>query len=90
VVELNHAVAVAMCDGPERGLRIIESLRARGEIDHYHLLWAARADLMRRLGRWRESGESYRAALARVTADPERRFLERRLCEVEAREALAH
>jgi RNA polymerase sigma-70 factor, ECF subfamily len=83
VIELNHAVAVAMASGPEHGLRIIESLGARGELDDYHLMWAARADLLRRLGRWREAADCYRAALARATAEPERRFLRRRLADVE-------
>jgi RNA polymerase sigma-70 factor, ECF subfamily len=85
VIELNYAVAVAMADGPERGLQIIESLGARGELEGYHLMWAARADLLRRLGRWREAADSYRAALAIVTAAPERRFLARRLADMEAR-----
>lgn len=84
VIELNHAVAVAMANGPERGLQIIDSIRARGELEDYHLLWAARADLLRRLGRWREAADSYRDALAFAGAEPERRFLSRRLADVEA------
>jgi RNA polymerase sigma-70 factor, ECF subfamily len=84
VIELNHAVAVAMADGPEQGLRLIDSLHARGELTDYHLLWAARADLLRRLGRWQEAGASYREALALAKTEPERRFLRRRLAEVES------
>jgi len=85
VIELNYAVAVAFANGPERGLQIIESLGARGELDDYHLMWAARADLLRRLGRWREAADSYRTALALVSAEPERRFLARRLADAQAR-----
>lgn len=84
VIELNHAVAVAMADGPEHGLRLIDSLYARGELSDYHLLWAARADLLRRLERWDEAAASYREALARAKAEPERRFLGRRLAEVQS------
>ena len=84
VVELNHAVAVAMADGPERGLQLIDSLHARGELEDYHLLWAARADLLRRLERWAEAAAAYRSALALTRTEPERRFLTRRLAEVEA------
>ena len=84
VVELNHAVAVAMADGPEQGLRLIDSLHARGELSDYHLLWAARADLLRRLKRWGEAAASYRDALALARTEPERRFLARRLAEVES------
>jgi RNA polymerase sigma-70 factor (ECF subfamily) len=79
VVELNHAVAVAMSDGPEAGLRLLDSLSARGELSGYHLLPAARADLLRRLGRTSEAAAAYRAALGVVTNPTERRFLERRL-----------
>jgi len=82
VVELNHAVAVAMSAGPERGLRIIDSICARGELKDYHLLWAARADLLRRLGHWAEATESYRIALTLASSEPERRFLERRIREI--------
>jgi RNA polymerase sigma-70 factor, ECF subfamily len=84
VIELNHAVAVAMADGPEHGLQLIDSLYARGELGDYHLLWAARADLLRRLGRWGEAAASYRAALALAKSEPELRFLRRRLAEVES------
>jgi RNA polymerase sigma-70 factor (ECF subfamily) len=84
VVELNRAVAVAMADGPEHGLRFIDEIEARGELHNYHLLPAARADLLRRLGRWTEAATAYKHALSLVTNDAERRFLERRLAEVEA------
>jgi RNA polymerase sigma-70 factor, ECF subfamily len=84
VIELNHAVAVAMADGPEQGLQLIDSLHARGELGDYHLFWAARADLLRRLKRWHEAAASYREALALAKTEPERRFLKRRLCEVES------
>lgn len=83
VVELNRAVAVAMADGPERGLRLLDSLAARGALAGYHLLPAARADLLRRLGRGAEAAAAYREALALATLEPERRFLERRLRELD-------
>jgi len=82
VVELNHAVAVAMVDGPEKGLRILDAMTARGELRGYHLLPAARADLLRRLGRNDEARAAYREALAQVTLPAERRFLEARLAQV--------
>jgi RNA polymerase sigma-70 factor (ECF subfamily) len=82
VVELNHAVAVAMADGPERGLRLLDALAGRGELPGYHLLPAARADLLRRLGRRADAARAYREALALVVQDPERRFLESRLREL--------
>jgi len=85
VIELNHAVAVAMASGVAEGLQMIESIRVRNDLDGYHLMWAARADLLRRLERWNEAAESYSRALALVTAEPERRFLTRRLAEVESR-----
>jgi RNA polymerase sigma-70 factor (ECF subfamily) len=85
VVELNRAVAVAMIEGPEHGLRLIDEIEARGELHNYHLLPAARADLLRRLGRWAEAAAAYRHALSLVTNDAERRFLERRLAEAEAK-----
>ena len=81
VVELNRAVAVAMVDGPERGLQLIDALDGQGELEGYHLLPAARADLLRRLGRNEEAARAYRAALALTTVEPERRFLSRRLAE---------
>jgi RNA polymerase sigma-70 factor (ECF subfamily) len=83
VVELNRAAAIAMAEGPSSGLALIDQLEARGELAGYHLLPAARADLLRRDGRWREAAEAYRQALAIVANDPERRYLNRRLAEVE-------
>jgi RNA polymerase sigma-70 factor (ECF subfamily) len=84
IVSLNRAVAVAMSSGPEPALRLIDSLAATGELDDYHLLHAARADLFRRLGSKSEAIESYGRALELVTNESERRFLERRLREVKA------
>jgi RNA polymerase sigma-70 factor, ECF subfamily len=77
IVELNRAVAIAMSEGPAAGLALVEPLEpALGE---YHLWHATRADLLRRLGKHKQAAAAYRAALARVGSDPERRFLERRL-----------
>jgi RNA polymerase sigma-70 factor (ECF subfamily) len=78
VVELNRAVAVAMADGVEQGLALLDAIDLPG----YYLLPAARADLLRRAGRLAEAAAAYRDALALVTNDAERRFLERRLAEV--------
>jgi RNA polymerase sigma-70 factor (ECF subfamily) len=83
VVALNRAVAVAMDSGPERGLAEMDALGAA--LSSYHLFHAARADLLRRLGRDREAADAYRAALGVVGSDPERRFLEGRLGEVSPR-----
>jgi len=83
VVALNRAVAVAMRDGPAAGLALIEAIQARGELADYHLAHAARADLCRRLGRTGEARASYEQALALARQEPERRFLERRLGELE-------
>ncbi len=82
VVELNRAVAVAMRDGPQAGLDLVDDLLARGELDDYRLAHATRADLCRRLGRSAEAAASYERALALTKQDTERRFLERRLAEV--------
>ena len=82
VVELNRAVAVAMRDGPEAGLALIDALLARGDLADYRLAHAARADLCRRLGRAAEARASYERALALTRQEPERRFLERRLKEL--------
>jgi RNA polymerase sigma-70 factor (ECF subfamily) len=82
VVELNRAVAVAMRDGPEAGLALIDGILARGDLADYHLAHSARADLCRRLGRSAEARTSYERALALTQQDPERRFLERRLQEL--------
>jgi RNA polymerase sigma-70 factor (ECF subfamily) len=86
VVELNHAVAVAMVDGPEDGLRLIDAIAARGELGEYHLLHAARADLLRRLGRHAEAIAAYVSALELATLEPERRFLISRLASLRSRE----
>ena len=83
VVALNHAVAVAMSEGPAAGLRLLDSLAARGELSSYHLLPAARADLLRRLGRDEEAAAAYREAIKLTTNAAERRFLERRLAETD-------
>jgi RNA polymerase sigma-70 factor (ECF subfamily) len=85
VVELNRAVAVAMTDGPAAGLALLDALGGRGDLDGYHLFWAARADLLRRLARPGDAAAAYRRALALVATGPERRFLERRLGEVDGR-----
>ncbi|MDQ3473267.1 MAG: RNA polymerase sigma factor [Acidobacteriota bacterium] len=84
IVSLNRAVAVAMVDGPEAALKIIEAIAADGKLDDYHLLHAARADLLRRLQSYDNAEHSYVRALELVTNDSERRFLERRLAEVQA------
>jgi RNA polymerase sigma-70 factor (ECF subfamily) len=84
VVALNRAVAIAMRDGPLAALPLIDELAATRELRDYHLLPAARADLLRRLGRYREAIDAYREALALVGNEPERRFLQKRLTEVEA------
>lgn len=83
VIELNHAVALAMRDGPAAGLNLIEALMARGDLADYHLAHAARADLCRRLGRTAEAREAYRKALLLTRLEPERRFLRRRLRELD-------
>ncbi len=87
MVELNLAVAVAMADGPATGLAMMDGLAADGSLAEYPYLYAARADLLRRLGRWTEAAAAYRQALALTDNRPERSFLERRLAEVQAREA---
>jgi RNA polymerase sigma-70 factor, ECF subfamily len=82
VVELNRAVAVAMHEGPEHGLRLVDDLLARDELASYHLAYAARADLCRRLGRLAEARASYEKALSLARQEPERRFLSGRLGEL--------
>jgi len=82
VVELNRAVAVAMRDGPAAGLSLIDAILARGDLGNYHLAHAARADLCRRLRRIAEARASYERALSLTEQEPERRFLERRLAEL--------
>jgi len=83
VVSLNRAVAVAMANGPRAGLALIDQLASASDLKSYHLLHAARADLFRRLGLRDEAAESYQAALALVTNDSERRYLQRRLREIQ-------
>jgi RNA polymerase sigma-70 factor (ECF subfamily) len=82
VVSLNRAVAVAMVHGPEAGLRIMDTLAATGDLDGYHLLHSARAEMFRRLGLPEDAAISYKQALELATNESERRFLERRLREV--------
>ena len=81
VVELNRAVAVAMRDGPDAGLALIDAILARGDLADYHLAHAARADLCRRAGRMAEARASYEMALTLTRQEPERRFLQRRMAE---------
>jgi RNA polymerase sigma-70 factor, ECF subfamily len=80
VIALNHAVAVAMARGPEVGLPLIDALA--DELATYHLWHAARADLLRRIGRTADAADAYRAALSHARSEPERRFLQRRLAEL--------
>jgi len=82
IVSLNRAVAVAMVNGPEAGLAIIDSL-AVGDLQNYHLLHAARADFLRRIGSREQAATSYRRALSLVSNESERRFLDRRLREMQ-------
>jgi RNA polymerase sigma-70 factor (ECF subfamily) len=77
-------VAVAMVEGPRAGLSLIDTLAATSDLDSYHLLHAARADLLRRAGSHEEAAKSYLKALALVTNDSERRYLQRRLHEVQS------
>ncbi|MEN9783045.1 MAG: hypothetical protein RJA24_388 [Pseudomonadota bacterium] len=79
VIELNRAVAVAMLEGPDAGLTLVEALLARGDLNDYRLAHAARADFCRRLGRDAEARSAYERALALTRLEPERRFLQRRL-----------
>lgn len=83
VVELNRAAAVAMADGPAEGLAIIDRLLDAGALDGYQLAHAARADLLRRLDRREEALAAYRHALALTLQEPQRRYIERRIAEVE-------
>ncbi|MEK6282937.1 MAG: RNA polymerase sigma factor [Acidobacteriota bacterium] len=83
IVSLNRAVAVAMVDGPLPALALIDTVAANGDLDGYHLLHAARADFLRRIGAKAEAAKSYERALALVTNESERRYLERRLREVQ-------
>jgi RNA polymerase sigma-70 factor (ECF subfamily) len=84
VVELNRAVAVAFASGPADGLAVLDAVADDPRLARTHLLPAARADLLRRLGRFAEAADAYRTALDRVGTAPERAFLTRRLAEVTA------
>jgi RNA polymerase sigma-70 factor, ECF subfamily len=79
VIELNHAAAISMVDGPARALALVDALAARGKLDGYDLLPAVRADLLRRLGRHAEAREAYLAATAATQLEPLRRLYARRL-----------
>jgi RNA polymerase sigma-70 factor, ECF subfamily len=79
VVQLNRAVAIAMCDGPEAGLTLIDAVLEHGELANYYLAHSARADLYRRLGRTAEARSSYEKALALTQQEPERQFLQERI-----------
>jgi RNA polymerase sigma-70 factor, ECF subfamily len=83
VIELNHAVAVSMVDGPARALDLIDSLTARGGVTQYHLLHAARGRLLQKLGRMDEAREAYSAALSTTMLEPERRFLAARIASIQ-------
>ena len=83
IVSLNRAVAVAMAEGPKPGLELIDALAGSNDLENYHLLHAARADLLRRMGSSEEAAKSYRRALALVTNESERRYLQRRLDQVQ-------
>ncbi|MBV9147968.1 MAG: RNA polymerase sigma factor [Acidobacteria bacterium] len=84
VVALNHAVAVAMGDGLEMGLKMIDGLGASGDLDGYYLFYAARADILRRLGRANEAAEAYSEALERATNRVEQEFLKKRLGQMQS------
>jgi RNA polymerase sigma-70 factor (ECF subfamily) len=84
VVELNRAAAIAMRDGPAAGLALIDAILARGDLQEYHLAHSARADLCRRLGRTADARAAYERALTFAHQEPERRFLQRRLSELDA------
>jgi RNA polymerase sigma-70 factor (ECF subfamily) len=82
VIELNRAAAIAMRDGPEAGLSLIDGILARGELSEYPLVHSARAELCRKLGRAAEARQSYERALGLTSQEPQRRFLERRSAEL--------
>lgn len=84
VVELNHAIAIAMADGPPVGLKLIEEIDATGALDNYYLLPAARADLLRRLGRNAESVSHYTRAAALAPSLPERDYLNARIASIKS------
>jgi RNA polymerase sigma-70 factor (ECF subfamily) len=82
VIELNRAAAIAMCDGPEAGLALIDAILLRGDLTDYHLAHAARGDLYRRAGRVERAIAAYERALELAAQEPERRFIARRLEEL--------
>lgn len=84
IILLNRAVAIAMAEGPQSGLALVDTLAAGGDLENYHLLHATRADLLRRIGSRTEAAQSYLRALELVTNDRERRYLQRRLGEVQS------
>jgi RNA polymerase sigma-70 factor (ECF subfamily) len=84
VIALNHAVAIAMAYGPREGLALIACIEQLGELNDYYLVWSAKADLLRRMGNMSDAAASYRRALELATSTPDRRFLARRLKEVES------
>jgi RNA polymerase sigma-70 factor (ECF subfamily) len=86
VVALNRAAAVAMADGPLRGLALLDGLGERGVLDDYYLYYAARADLLRRAGQFEEAAKAYVVALDLVQNDVEKAFLRGRLAEVEGKD----
>jgi RNA polymerase sigma-70 factor (ECF subfamily) len=79
IISLNRAVAIAMADGPAQGLALIDQIVASGELDDYHLLHAARADLLRRMGSVEEAAHNYARALELTNNESEKRFLEKQL-----------
>ena len=85
IVELNHAAAVAMAEGPASGLSLLDSLEVKPELREYYLLPAARADLLRRLERWSEAADAYRRARTLAPSAAARDFLSRRLADMESR-----
>ncbi len=85
VVELNHAAAMAMAEGPAVGLRLLDGLEGKAELREYYLLPAARGDLLRRLQEWSEAAVAYRRALALTSNGATQSFLSRRSAEMEAK-----
>jgi RNA polymerase sigma-70 factor (ECF subfamily) len=81
-VELNRAVAIAMAEGPEHGLTLIDELRDRGVLRGYYLLHSARGELLRRLGKFSDAAEAFDTALRLAGTEPERRFLHKQLLAV--------
>jgi RNA polymerase sigma-70 factor, ECF subfamily len=86
VVALNRAVAIAMADGPAEGLAMADEVEAAGALSDYYLLPATRADLLRRLGRLEEAEVAYRHAIEMAPSEPVRRFMHRRIAEIQRKE----